>query len=148
MKTLHEATESLIEEGTLIPIDRSVGEHWKLDKKDVMPHDFKFHDTLPKTLPSGEYQDAVPNEDLRQFVYPAHELCAHSGARLMIFARYGPLDKNGILHAGLERSQAIPEHFSYRWPKENAQPKSNMGLMKPKHGGNIEKKMAIKALSS
>ena len=62
----------------------------------------------------------------------------------MIFARYGPLDKDGILCAGLERSQTIPEHFSYRWPKERAQPKSNMGLMKPKYGGHIEKPMKIK----
>ena len=146
MKVLHEATECLIESGSLIPIERSAGYHWRLDKRDAMPHEYKFNDTAPRTLPDGKFLDAVPNEHLKQFVFPQHELCAHSGARLLLFARYGPLDEKGILRAGLERSEQVPEHFSYRWPKENAVPNSTKGLMKPKHGGSIEKKMAIKEL--
>ena len=146
VKVLHEATEALIEGGTLIPIDRSAGAHWELDDRDALPHDYKFNDSAPRTLPDGKFLDAVPNEDLLQFVFPQHELCAHSGARLLLFARYGPLDEKGILRAGLERSSTVPEHFSYRWPKANAVPHTTKPLMKPRHGGNIEKKMAIKEL--
>jgi len=111
-----------------------------------MPSGYKFSDTKPRTLPDGKFLDAVPSEDLSQFVFPQHELCAHSGARLILFARYGPLDDKGILRAGRERGSTVPEHFSYRWPKANAVPPATKPLMQPRHGGNIAKKMAIKEL--
>merc|ERR1711934_1165064 len=103
MKALHLATEDLIDAGTVIPIDREVGKHWALDNRDAYPHDYLFNHKLPRTLPSGEFLDAVPQEDLNQFVFPQHELCSHSGARLLIFARYGPLDERGVLRGGKNR---------------------------------------------
>lgn len=43
--------------------------------------------------------------------------------------------------------EALPEHFSYRWPKAYAAPAtSTTTLMKPLHGGNIEKRMKVKEL--
>lgn len=147
MKSLHMATESLIEAGTVIPIDQEAGEHWKHDSRDIMPHDFLFNDKKPRTMEDGEFLDAVEYKDLRQFVFPQHELCSHSGARLIIFANYGPLDENGILRGGKNREEALPEHFSYRWPKAYAAPlTSTKTVMKPLHGGNIARPMKVKEL--
>ena len=64
---LHDATEVLIDAGTLIPIDRSTGDHWKYDERDALPHDFVFNNTMPRSLPSGEFLDAVPSENLQQY---------------------------------------------------------------------------------
>jgi len=149
MKTLHEGAEMLIEEGTLTPEDgtRASGSRWKHDERDALPHDFVFSDPKPKTLSSGEFLDAVPTEDLQQFIFPQHELCSHSAARLLIFARYGPLDEGGVLRGGKGREVPLPEHFSYRWPKSYAAPSAcTTQLMKPKKLATIEKTMKVKEL--